>query len=732
MRASGARTVITVVGSLTLALGMAAVPAAQAAPLSPGAGVPDRAGDSVLLPAPSKGKAALRELGADLAAAARLNRTTPTALSRLLTADPTMWLDTSGQLFVKDPAPAAGHAAVTSRPGEAPRYDYDQTFLLHSSPGSQRTLYLDFDGEVVSGTAWNASGVTAGPHPAFSLDSDPAAWTNAELEIVQSVFDRVAEDYAPFDVDVTTQEPAAGALVRSSSADQAFGARVLISPSADAVAAICGGSCGGVAYVGVFGMTNNTYYQPAWVFPQKLSNNAKYIAEAVSHEAGHNLGLSHDGTSSVSYYTGQANWAPIMGVGYYKPLSQWSRGEYADANNLQDDVTVIQSNGLSLAADDFGSSLATATALASEATSGLIGSRNDVDVFAVTRSCNLPLTASVAPAAVSPNLDASVAILAGDGTVVATDDPASTMLSSDVAGALGASVSAEVVPGTYYIQVDGVGVGSPLTAYSDYGSLGRYTLTVPPCPTPSAPTGVTVTKDDTARSATINWEPPASDGGFPVTGYRVTRSGRSVKDGGPLAVVVDADTRSVTFPDLGADSRYRLTVAALNANGSGPEVGAAVRVRPGNLLVNGSFEVDRDRDHRPDEWRVGRAFTRSHAVARTGRFAGRHESDTNTTSRTSQQVRYVVGGSGYRFAGWVRVRPTTDRFGYFVRVRWLAGNGDTLRVDTVMARHRATRGWLAVHHRLTSPDGARRAKVQLTAASLRGAVYVDGLRLRRR
>jgi hypothetical protein len=29
-----------------------------------------------------------------------------------------------------------------------------QTFTLHSKPGSQRTIYLDFDGAVLPSTAW--------------------------------------------------------------------------------------------------------------------------------------------------------------------------------------------------------------------------------------------------------------------------------------------------------------------------------------------------------------------------------------------------------------------------------------------------------------------------------------------------------------------------------------------------------------------------------------------------
>ena len=60
------------------------------------------------------------------------------------------------------------------------------------------------------------------------------------------------------------------------------------------------------------------------------TTGGKSVAEASSHEVGHSLGLSHDGTSSTSYYTGHGNgetdWAPLMGVGYYANVTTWDRG----------------------------------------------------------------------------------------------------------------------------------------------------------------------------------------------------------------------------------------------------------------------------------------------------------------------------------------------------------------------------------------------------------------------
>jgi hypothetical protein len=34
----------------------------------------------------------------------------------------------------------------------------------------------------------------------------------------------------------------------------------------------------------------------------------RFIADAVSHEVGHTLGLSHDGGPTSNYYSGQGDW----------------------------------------------------------------------------------------------------------------------------------------------------------------------------------------------------------------------------------------------------------------------------------------------------------------------------------------------------------------------------------------------------------------------------------------
>ena len=87
--------------------------------------------------------------------------------------------------------------------------------------------------------------------PAYSKDGDPA-FSAAELDAVQEVWARVAEDYAPFNIDVTTEDPGTAGLVRASTEDAAYGSRVAI--TTDPVAALhdhgCGGGCAGVATSG--------------------------------------------------------------------------------------------------------------------------------------------------------------------------------------------------------------------------------------------------------------------------------------------------------------------------------------------------------------------------------------------------------------------------------------------------------------------------------------------------
>ncbi|HEX6151355.1 hypothetical protein [Nocardioides sp.] len=427
------------------------------------------------------GATAVRALGNDLDVVAQRYDRTPAELATLLRTDSSLWVDPTGMLHVKEPLPTQPvESAATPEPGP---FVNNKTFSLHSKLGAQRTIFLDFDGGAVSGTAWNDFyTIPTSSQPAFDLDGNPASWSQAEHDTIQSIFQRVAEDFRPFDVDVTTQDPGAAALDRSSAVDTQFGTRVLVTPSTDAATRICSNNCGGVAFVGVYNLVGSSYYHPAWVFPQLLANVDKYIAEAATHEAGHNLGLFHDGTSTVGYYTGHHNWAPIMGVGYDEPLVQWSSGEYADANSAQDDIAVMQSYELPLRTDDHGSSFATATAMGTARTAaGVIERRTDTDVLSFRRTCRGKTKITVKPFENSPNLDIRLRLHSAGLAPLGSNDPLSGQASFDVATGLKATVKRSLAARTYYLTVDGVGTLTPATGYSDYGSLGKYSLKISRC-----------------------------------------------------------------------------------------------------------------------------------------------------------------------------------------------------------------------------------------------------------
>ena len=514
------------------------------------------------------GAAAVTALGDDLDIAARRNDMRPGELRRLLLHDRTAWIDPNGRVLYRDPVPrrAPREAGRSGHLAQAP-YPYEQTFALHSAPDSDRVLYLDFDGGVVQGTVWNfLNGLSTDPQPAWSIDGNATTFSETERDLVQGVWQRVAEDYAPFDVDVTTEDPGQDALRRTSEEDLEFGVRVLITPSFSARSSVCSNQCAGVAYIGTYGQPGNYFYDPAWVFPQVLFDNEKYIAEAVSHEAGHTLALQHDGRGAAAYDEGHGAWAPIMGVGYYRPITQWSQGEYAGATNTQDDLAVITANVGRLRPDDHGATDWTAPALGAGShlvANGAITNRSDTDWFRLGLDCSDEVTIQAHPATRSPNLDIALRLRAANGDLVWESNPASVGVDYDGAGGLSSGIVRTVEAGSYFIEVDGVGVHDPVTdGYSDYASVGTYQLTVDGCGAtpPSEPQDVTINGDGETARAGLAWTPPATAGSSPVTGYQVAVDGARLRSLGPAA-------RQTSYGNISPEEEHTLSVRAVTRQG---------------------------------------------------------------------------------------------------------------------------------------------------------------------
>lgn len=347
-------------------------------------------------------------------------------------------------------------------------FPLQETFKLHSLPSASKRIYLDFDGHTTSGTAWNNGGTIV--TPAYSLDSN-SSFSDSELTNIQEMWSRVSEDFSPFNVDVTTEEPAIDDLRKVGAGDTRWGIRVVIGRNTGGL----GG--GGIAYLGSFNWDSDT---PCFVFPELLGYRTSIIALATSHEVGHSLGLSHDGGSSGEYYggqgTGPTGWGPIMG-NPDKALTQWSKGEYKGATNTEDDLAIIvgdvktrytpDGNGFGYRTDDYGNAINAAAPVVETTMRGIIERNNDVDVFSFSTTGRIGVT--VAPIDVGANLDVLAEIVDASSVVVATSNPT---------GAIGASFALTVAPGVYYLRVKGTGEGDPLgVGYTNYGSLGQYTVT---------------------------------------------------------------------------------------------------------------------------------------------------------------------------------------------------------------------------------------------------------------
>ena len=396
-------------------------------------------------------------------------------------------VDPNGRLFyrcepprrdINDETAAAEWREAMSESADFPAtVPVSQPPIYHSRPGAKAILYLDFNGHIIAGTAWNTS-VSSYTAKAFSTDADFANFSTSEQAAIRIIFERVAEDFRPFDVDVTTEEPAT------------FGpttARILITHNTDANGvAMPQAEAGGVAYLDVFGEPDYPYFSPALVYANNLSLDAANIAEAASHEAGHNLSLSHDGTTTDTYYYGhgsysETSWAPIMGVGYYASVTQWSKGEYYSANNPEDDIAIIAGH-VGYAPDDHSasSSVPTNLLLTEQQLSGagMIGFNGDHDLFSFTLSRNQVVSLDLAPFAATSwnstggNLHAQIVLMNFSGAELPTESGGTQR---------NPRITAVLEAGTYLVRVSATGTGnpwsSPPSGYTPYGSAGLFRLT---------------------------------------------------------------------------------------------------------------------------------------------------------------------------------------------------------------------------------------------------------------
>lgn len=324
---------------------------------------------------------------------------------------------------------------------------------LQSLPGAAGCLLLDFDGHYLpAGSGWNAGNpINAAPS---GMNSD---------EILEA-WEITAEDFRAFNLNVTTNEAVFNTYPQNKR-------RRCVVTTTDT--AYPGGA--GFALVNNFSSFSDL---PCWAFTSGAGTYGKYIGEILSHEFGHTLGLRHDGQNQYTYYSGHGNWAPIMGAGYYRNVTQWSKAEYTNGTNHQDDLAIITSiaNGVGYRVDDHGNTSATATPLvvsgqqvSGSQNQGVIGYTDDIDLFSFTTSGgNVKLNIQATER--HSNLLLKVDLYNEKNTLMGTYTGDPWNLSIPI------SINTALNPGKYYVAVSGIGEGTPDTGYTSYSSLGIYSI----------------------------------------------------------------------------------------------------------------------------------------------------------------------------------------------------------------------------------------------------------------
>ena len=405
--------------------------------------------------------------------------------------------------------------------------------ILNSLVGAAVSVYLDFVGhfDAVWGSYQNIS------TPVYNTDGDASTFSDDELTSMFNIWQGVSEDYAPFNVNVTTVAPP----------NFNNGSAVLVAIGGNG--SWLGDLAGGVAYVDSF---TNSLSNTVFVFPDNLGNGyAKYVADAASHESGHAFGLQHQSqwsgsTKVAEYYAGPGNGtAPLMGDSYLAARSLWWNGTSSiSQNTIQDDMGVISraANGFGYRADDYGNTAATASQLSVASnqfsTSGIITAITDADYFSFeTGSGQISLSVDVGA---YTNLDARLELRTDTGVLIASANPSNSF---------GATITTTVGAGIYRLVVASGG---------GYGNVGQYTVSgTLQSPSTAVIAPINLTSNTTGGQANLSWV----DKAYNENSYFVDRSDDGLSWNNVATLGANATSWSDSNVTAGATYYYRVWAA---------------------------------------------------------------------------------------------------------------------------------------------------------------------------
>jgi hypothetical protein len=347
----------------------------------------------------------------------------------------------------------------------------DSIPVLNSNPTAAASIYLDFNGHYQA--AWSSySNITT---PAYDIDGDATTFSDEELANIHTIWETVAEDYSPFNINVTTVEPSV--LAPGVPIDNANKVAMRVAIGAE-VGGWTGGGLGGIAQYNSF---TNSLPNVVYVFTQLGINNPSYtpaqFGNTASHEAGHSFGLYHNqpvGTVALMSTSAGLTYA----------WANWSFGEKSPGV-FQDDMAVLANttNGFGFRSDDVSDTPGSATGLTETGNTwsgaGIVGSNTDVDVFSFHVTTEDTYRMDVNGVPVVSNLDVALELRNSAGQLIASSNPQETRDAEIVTG---------LTAGDYYVSVMSSGLYSRIGQYSVSVDVPQAAILVT-TPTPALTTG---------------------------------------------------------------------------------------------------------------------------------------------------------------------------------------------------------------------------------------------------
>ncbi|MCK4628704.1 MAG: choice-of-anchor D domain-containing protein, partial [Sedimentisphaerales bacterium] len=322
------------------------------------------------------------------------------------------------------------------------------------------TLYLDFEGERVysrPGDFWLGSNFV--DVPAYDLSS--YGWAGHEQDSIEHITQLVREDYAAYNISVTNEQPASGDYTT-----------IYVGGNNDWFRANSG-----VIGVASYDIGNHNASNYGFAFSEELSLYqsysggdvlyfSEYLANLISHEAGHTFGANHVSDTSA-----------IMNP--YLPITpnqlMFGSGTIPGSNSQQDTQSLFGDNiGYAHSPDDYGDTALTARGINGlTSLEGILERRDDIDAFTFTAGTSGIMTVDL-DTTVFGNLDSCL-------TVNRDSDLVSIAQNNNYGGHTDSYVSFPVTAGQQYtIEV---------SSYEG-NSSGTYSLSITQ---PDSPPSITVT-----------------------------------------------------------------------------------------------------------------------------------------------------------------------------------------------------------------------------------------------